>query len=560
MAKNFEEDQIASADSDHSAKESEATNEISFHEVMRSDSVSSSSSKLDVENDPVKGRSENAGALPRFELVAFMGAAVEGVEKAKDIQPKNDKSEKDKLFALTDAKIEDPKARELFKADLQEIEKHVRDGRISAAEASATFAEVGRLFNTESKVGVSAENRTILARQVLHNAAHPSSADQGAYDNCNVASPEVRLYHRNPASMAKLVADVALNGKYTASNGQTVDVSRSVQPADKAHLQVPAGENKRSYASQIYHLVSINLALKDKFPGKNLEYAQQAATPEDNGSRVLDLSQKPPKEVYEINPDGSAVYESARVKDDKGRPALDANLQPVMTSPMSNPGLTIQDSFNTMEKITGKKEVGSCIAHYEQGGYATNWIWDKIGLSGHARRDERIPYFSNEAELKNLLSQAQDAKLFPILLQVNSGSGFLGKQVAEAAGKPLGGEGAGFGGGHVLCLKDYDPASGKVGVDNTWGDSRDKLGADRVSLKEVITISQTDTRLAAKAQEFNNNLQAAYKYWCRENKKTAGEHYPSPAVGKIWLQRYQRELQKALEDSSRYNDYPAFFY
>lgn len=556
MAKNFEEDHKASSDCEL-AKEHVDTDEISFHEVMRADAASNSSSISEGENVLVP-RQGAKGALPRFELVAFINAS-EGTEKSKDSQPKNDKSGKDKLLDLAASKISDSKALELFKADIQQIENHVRDGRITAEEASATFAEVQRLFNTESKVGVSVENKTILARQVVHNAAHPSSADQGAYDNCNVASPEVRLYHRNPASMAKLVADVALSGMYTATNGQAVDVSRSVQPADQDHLKVPVGENKRSYASQLYHLVSVNLALKDKFPGKNFEYAQQAATAEDNGSRVLDLSQKPPKQVYEINPDGTAVYESTRVKDEKGRPALDANLQPVMTAPMSNPGLTIQDSFNTMEKITGKKEIGSCIAHYEQGGYATNWIWDKIGLSGHARRDERIPYFSNEAELKNLLNEAKEAKLFPILLQVNSGSGFLGKQVAEAAGKPLGGEGAGFGGGHVLCLKDYDPATGKIGVDNTWGDSRDKLGADRVSLKDIVTISQTDSNLAAKAQEFSNNLQAAYKNWCRENRKTAGQHYPSPAVGKIWLQRYQRELQKAL-DNSRYNDYPAFFY
>lgn len=559
MAKNLEKDQQSDADSDLNKAESEERSEVlTFHSIMDQESSSkkaASEQRNELAIPLAKETEEPSAVLPGLDVIAFLGAR----DNQRKEQPEaDDKSEKGKLANLAEKLGSDPKSLELFKADLETIERHVQDGKLSRTEADAVFKETQRLISTESKVGVSGENRSILGRQIIHNTAHPSAVDQGRYDNCNVAAPELRLYHRNPGSMAKLVADAALTGKYTASNGQTVDVTRSVQPADKNHLKVPSGENERSYASQLYHSVSVNLAVLDKYPGKKFEYVQQAATDTDNGARLLDISLNPPKEIYAISPEGTATYHSTQVKDEKGRPSVDAGLQPVMTNPMGNPGLTIQDSFNTMEKITGKKEVGACITHYEQGGYATNWILDKVGLSGHARRDTRIPYFSNEAELKNVLNDAKKANLFPILLQVNTGSGFLGKQVEQAAGKPLGGEGAGFGGGHVLCLKDYDPATGKIGVDNTWGTSRDKLGTDSVTLQDIVTISQTDAKLTARSQEFNNQVQAAYKYWCRENKKTPGVHYPSSEVGKVWLQRYKRELQKALENSAY--DYPSFFY
>lgn len=548
MANSIEERKAPDSDQNDRIPQTEDKSErLSFHSVM-SDAEPSSP-----END---GRAESSKALPNIELLAFADSR-DTQRKPQENYEKN-KTEKEKLTELSEKLIADPASRQMFKADLETIERNVQQGKLSRAEADATLKEVHRLMSTESSVGVSQQNRVILGRQIVKNTADPSGADQGAYDNCNVAAPEVRLYHRSPSSVAKLVADAALTGKYTATNKQTVDITRSVQPADEKHLKVPAGENERSYASQLFHLVSINLSMQDKFPGKNFEYVQQKATPTDGGARVLDLSQNPPKEVYEIGADGKASYQATRVKDEKGRAALDAGLQPVMTSPMGNPGLSLVDSFNTIEKVSGKKEIGSCISHFEQGGYATNWILDKVGLSGHARRDGRIPFFYNESDLKTVLDDAKKNNLFPVLLQVNTGSGFLGKQVEQASGKPLGGEGAGFGGGHVLCLKDYDPATGKIGVDNTWGSSRDKLGSNSVSLKEIVTISQTDARLAARAQEFSNHVQGAYKYWCRENKKTPGVHHPSEAVGKVWLERYKRELQKAIENSQ--TDYPAFFY
>ena len=455
-------------------------------------------------------------------------------EGRRDASPDRETWKKD-VLDLAASKIKDKEGQELFQKNIAKIEEKVANGEISEKQAAESYKDIYRIMNGKSQAGVSDEHMVVLAQQVTHNIANPDGVDQGPYPNCNTAAPEVRLYSKEPQIMARMLADVVMTGKYTDTKGTKIDISESLKPADTIHTKVPHGENERSYASQLFHLVGVNLEVQAKFPNLNLKYVQNAAKPGDNGDRLMDYSQNPPKEVYGIK-DGVPVHESTPLYS-RGNRLVDGNLQGLDTKPLGNPGLNVLDSADMMERISGKKEIGAVIGHGDN-------VSVNLGFFA-IQGDSRVPYFFNEKELGNLLAKANAEGKMPILLQVDAGSGFLRTQVEEANGKTMGGEGGMFGGGHVLCIKDYDPKTGRVEVDNTWGSSRDKIGDKSVSLKEVVDISHGDPKLAAEKVQYEADLKGAYNSWCRQNNKTYGKDFPSPEEGQKFFKEYRERMRKA---------------
>ena len=91
----------------------------------------------------------------------------------------------------------------------------------------------------------------------------------------------MRQYHRDPASVARLVADVVLTGSYTATtNDKKIDLTvcppnlipdmeaRKYNIYDKIHGIASNNrhldDSKRSWASQLYDVTATNLVLSGK--------------------------------------------------------------------------------------------------------------------------------------------------------------------------------------------------------------------------------------------------------------------------------------------------------
>ena len=435
-----------------------------------------------------------------------------------------------------------------FEDSLEGISQRVKEGRLSELEAAKTFQQLYRGLTTKSQVGVSDQNMLTLTRQIAYEQAHPEVIDQGVWNNCHSEAPRVKLSHSDSSVVAKLQLDAAITGKYQDTRHTLVDVSKSLEPADAQSLRVPPDPNVRSYSGQLFDLVVQNLTVTDLNSrlGTKLEYIQRRTSVSDNGARLVDNGHQPAKEIYSFDEKEQPIHSSKPIVDDKGVVQLDASLQAKMTKPLEGMELTIQDSLNIAERLTGRRMAGQAIGHYDQ--VAGAWIWDNIGLASNVRKDSRIPFFKNETELEALLLHAKRHGELPIILETNSAGGRLGQQVAEAAGKPLGGEGGNFGAGHVLCIINYNEFTKTSDIDNTWGLARDIKDA---TLKEIIDMSRQPEYLREKQVEVGNDAQMAYQLWCGEGHKKPNVDYPTPSEGRIYLERFRRKIGHVTDENAK---------
>ncbi len=216
-------------------------------------------------------------------------------------------AERQTLKELAEAKIENPKERAQFILDMENFERDFTARSVKAPadkeqEIANTYAQLGRLLSADSDVLArypecklppgKAPWRVQVAEQILHQAAEPTSIDQGVLAVCETSSLQVRLYYRDPASIARLVTDVLLDGKYTAStHDKSIDMTGSpvnLIPDEMASQFTIEGQQKgvsilrgnkpytdiRSYAAQLFDATAINMVIS----GRGYRYEQPTAT------------------------------------------------------------------------------------------------------------------------------------------------------------------------------------------------------------------------------------------------------------------------------------------
>ncbi|MBX9721399.1 MAG: hypothetical protein K2X81_08400, partial [Candidatus Obscuribacterales bacterium] len=112
-----------------------------------------------------------------------------------------------------------------FASDVAQFERRAQEQNLSPEQVRETMAQVTRLLESRGQQGqgVQSERQRIrLAEQIMAKAAEPTSSDQGQNQTCNVTTIENRLYTREPAIAARLVADLALTGSHTTVDGTTI--------------------------------------------------------------------------------------------------------------------------------------------------------------------------------------------------------------------------------------------------------------------------------------------------------------------------------------------------
>jgi hypothetical protein len=449
------------------------------------------------------------------------------------------------ILKVADEKLRTADEKKQFRNDVDDLWVRVGKRELSAEQATAICQEAYRLFCCDSKVGVEKPHMNVLACQVVHQGAHPEDVDQGRWNNCNVSDSDIWLWYQQPELAARIVANQAITGGHTTPGGETVSIAKSLKPADATCLKTPPGDNIRSYATQLLHLTSVNLELIEfnKRHGTKLEYIQGPATEKDNGACLVDNSTHPPSRVYRFD-GGTPILRPQKMMNPKGEYLLCADLRPFETTPMEAPGLTIQNTISVLEKLTGKPKNDIGIGHFVNAGQVDNWILDKVGLASDIRRDPRIAFFRDEEGLRKILLDAQRHGRFPLILQADTGSGFLRKQVEEANGAPLGGDGGNFGGPHVICIKSYNDSSRTAEIDGSWGRCRDKLGKDAVTLAEVVEVSKPNEKLMAEQKAYQEDIKAAYEHWCATFGKRKYVDYPEAEEGKAYFKKYRDSKRK----------------
>lgn len=398
---------------------------------------------LDMVNKIVERNSiPNPDLIYPDQKIIIPGEVPEEVEPPPEAAPPAEPEESDakkKLLEEAEAKFGDePEKFEDFKKDMETFEaRKERDG-ITDGDIDNTYKEVTRLLEAEGDTPINQEQREKLAQQIMFQAANPNQIDQGTNNTCNMNTVEVKTYTKQPAAAAKLVVDVATTGKYTTTDGVTVEIDPTPHGQSKNPVKF---DGARSHASEIFQVTGVNLHLniennKTDPPGQ-LRYEQHDPVPgvRGGGEKLMDYSTTPPTE--------------------KG----------------TSPGVTVGNLHNLRDvykQITGVEERENILGH-------ENFVTDT---------SDAVKRISSEEELTAYLTQAKADGKFPVTVAV------------ETTNEPFwsdsgGGVAGGSGGGHVLNITDFEPGPpGKVAIDNSWGTDDDHDASDPVSVHDLYIAMQ----------------------------------------------------------------------
>lgn len=390
-------------------------------------------------------------------------------------------AERETLKELAQAKIENPKERAQFMLDMENFERDFTARSVKAPaekeqEIANTYAQIGRLLRANSDVLArypecklppgKAPWRVQVAEQILHQAAEPTTIDQGVLAVCETSSLQVRLYYRDPASIARLVTDVLLDGKYTAStHDKSIDMTHSpvnLIPDEMASqftiegqqkgVRVKRGartyENARSYAAQLFDTTAINMVLS----GRGYRYEQ------------------PRKE--EVATDNQLAQGWVIALDGTSRNSWNYALKHK---------LTVNDAevVKLNNWVIGKREIGFLISRpsltrVEAQDPAMRKFFEFANGDGLA-----IIY--TPQELPKALNAIELARQWPPIASLNLSS------------EPFNCEGAGR---HNLVIAAKTPDGKLLSYDNTWGKEKDHNGppsADTVTVGKAIWDADTDS-------------------------------------------------------------------
>ncbi len=330
-----------------------------------------------------------------------------------------------------------------FRENMDAFESRARKQNLPADEIAKTYAEIEKILEHEGKQPLSEKQRLAIAQQVMDQAAHPDSIDQGFHNTCNVTTVETRLYTRNPSEAARLVSEVTRTGKFTARDGTVVQVGAESLPPDPEAAVNPPHYGARSHASQLFQVTALNMyhqteaftytdkqGVQHNVPPGAMRYEQRKPVPgraDDTGERLVDTTTRPPK----------VVDKSADIKDDA--------------------------IVRVNNRLTGEVANDILLCH-------------KDDVYGDA---SKVGTVGSQEELSDKIARAKAEKKLPLIIRVNTDNEpWLHDSGAGAAG--------GSGGAHVVTVTDYEPGPpARVQVDNQWGERDDHQGDKAISIHDL---------------------------------------------------------------------------
>jgi hypothetical protein len=320
-----------------------------------------------------------------------------------------------------------------YRENLDRFEQRARDQSVSTQEVAETYRQLDRLLIPGGFLPE--KSRLMLAKQVLQHAAEPTNINNGQHKTCNVTTVEARLYTKYPSVAAKLVADIAVTGQYSASDGTKVaPPANSLKPDDESKWEDPL-DGKRNYASHVFQVTAVNVHWQRQrvtpdgrlVPAGSIQYEQlPSRVSPDTGERLMDYSTNPPSELH--NSKGEVLR------------------QPYMRT---------RDVVSVSNQITGKNEKNVLMENRYKPDTGGNTLT-----------------FSSEKDLRDQLAELKKEGEFPIVFTVHTGN------------KPFSSDGGGSV-WHVVTITDYDATADRASVDNEWGKRADHLGNRGVKIADL---------------------------------------------------------------------------
>jgi YD repeat-containing protein len=339
-------------------------------------------------------------------------------------------------------------------------------------EVALTYHHLNRLMQAGPESALNQAERLRLSEQIMYQAAYPHLIDQGKHLTCNVTTVENRVFTQRPSEAAALITDVATTGKYTAANGQVVDMRRtgSLKPDAESGSAfgkpfVPGQygdiklDGQRSWAGQIFEDTAVNLHWQNHAraygysvgPRDVVLYRQETPDPTikgDTGERLY---------KYTTGPDGKFRVE----------PILDHKGRPVRSPAIYESELT--DIYNQI--VPGKDPTGNLTP-----GRDGNFVITPAGRASASptfKPGDAIEV-SNVHDLTRVLTEGQQQGKMPMVLFVDTSMPPFGN------GQHI------SGGAHVINVQSIrwvnegGVMKPKIEFTNQWGAHRNFLGPNAV--------------------------------------------------------------------------------
>lgn len=327
--------------------------------------------------------------------------------------------------------ISENKERIQFLTDLANFQNRAIKEGLSKEEIAKTCEQIARLLEPSAESKVEASRCLQLAQQVMHQAADPMSISQGFHSTCNVTSVESRLYRKCPSHAVRLVADVALTGKYADYFTRQIELDAGSLEPDLEARRHPPEDGQRSFASQLFQVTAVNIYWQRRSedekpaPDSTIAYKQLPDYPKLDGKGEMDT--------------GERLINTATGQEVMS--GLPSKQEPVRAPWIETWGL--QEVYN---RISGQTECDFVLANHAA-------LPD--GPSP-ADKPGRVPFRSAEQLAQKLAILQEEGKL-PVIIKVNIGNEPL---KSDGSGKPFG--------WHLVTVRSYIPETGRVLIDNQW--------------------------------------------------------------------------------------------
>lgn len=326
-------------------------------------------------------------------------------------------------------------------------------------EVGKTFHELTSLLKSDGAM-LPQDQRTVIAEQILRNAARPYDVNQGNHNTCNVTTATVRMFSKYPSEAARVIREAVETGQVMTADGHRINIRREdVMPDHEASLE--RGDRlgkkddtyRRSHADQILQNIAVNAYWQRKTIGPdgnsyalgNIRYEQHPSTGRnDTGERLIDLAT------------GQRIKENTRTdaKESQG------------------PELYAADLEEIYGQLTGHNE-NFVISHQELN-----------NTKGNHRLMDQQRLFTTQDEFLQTMQRMNPSEANPIVVEVTTlGEPFYKDSNAGTAG--------GSGGQHVVSITGFETRpNGEVyvRVDNQWGKAA-QHGAGHGDSGEPIKLS-----------------------------------------------------------------------
>lgn len=229
---------------------------------------------------------------------------VEGADRVEVAKYAEPTMTKDEVKALAKETLKSQEALAAFEKNLDAFEKRAETDRLSPKDKEEFYGQIGRVLN-ESKNGnkfYDSKDLQTIASDMIRQGAKPGDVNQGSTSTCTTAALETILYIQEPATVGRVVADIATTGEYIKADGSVLKTpERNLHP--NKYQDNVAEEKKRSLASHIAQpaLINVHWSAQDNYfdePVKKGSVVYEEGHPSefigDAHTRIMDYSKNPP--------------------------------------------------------------------------------------------------------------------------------------------------------------------------------------------------------------------------------------------------------------------------